>query len=187
MVEGVRPVPSLTGLSVPIVGQFYKSGAEQTLRMMEEGEQLYLHPEPTNPYDRNAQKVVVFRNGALKHLGYVQRHFALKIADAKTETLGGKVEAEKLSLVGTLRKKSFEGNQYYEVVIGGVISNIRDHAEAKAKIGRSGGLFDEPPRVGTKVKKVIVDPHTFVSREYEFFDEDAERDWDSLVDTNDFY
>ena len=64
VVEGVRPVPSLTGLSVPIVGQFYKSGSEQTLRAMGEGDQIYLHPEPTNPYDRNAQKVVVFRNGA---------------------------------------------------------------------------------------------------------------------------
>ena len=154
---------------------------------MEEGDQLYLHPEPTNPYDRNAQKVVVFRNGALKHLGYVQRHFALTIADHKAEQLGGKAAAEKLSLVGNLRKKSHQGQMYYEVVIAGVVSNIREHAEAKAKIGKSGGLFDEPQRVGTKVKKVIVDPHTFVSREYEFFDEDAERDWDEFHDPNDFH
>lgn len=154
---------------------------------MSEGDQIYLHPEPTNPYDRNAQKVVVFRNGALKHLGYVQRHFALQIADSKIEQLGGKANAEKYSLVGTLRKKSYDGQRYYEVVISGAISSIRDHAEAKAKIGKSGGLFDEPPKVGTKVKKVVVDPNTFVAREYEFYDEEAERDWRDCIDERDLY
>ena len=154
---------------------------------MDEGEQIYLHPEPTNPYDRNAQKVVIFRNGALKHLGYVQRHFALTIADGKIEQLGGKAEAEKLSLVGNLRKKSYNDQHYYEVQIAGAISSIREHAEAKARIGKSGGLFDEPPKVGTKVKKVIVDPKTFVAREYEFYDDEAERDWDEFHDPNDFH
>ncbi len=156
---------------------------------MDEGDFLYLHPEPTNPYDRNAQKVVAFRNGALKHLGYVQRHFALKIADSKIEALGGKVNAEKATLVGTLRKKSQGGQRYYEVQISGVIYSIREHAERVANIGKSGGLFDEPPKVGTRVKreKEVLDPITFQVRKYEFFDDEAERDWLSCVDERDLF
>ena len=37
------------------------------------------------------------------------------------------------------------------------------------------------------MKKVIVDPNTFVAREYEFYDEEAERDWRDCIDERDLF
>lgn len=46
----------------PIVGAFYRPPAKTILSMLKGGHELHLDPEPGNPYDENAVRVIVKLN-----------------------------------------------------------------------------------------------------------------------------
>lgn len=64
----------LNDVFVEVVGGFYRSyEAKQCIKNLSNGDNVYLLPEPSNPYDRNA--VMVISETGL-HIGYIKREWA---------------------------------------------------------------------------------------------------------------
>lgn len=64
---------------IPVRGGSYRSiEAKEYIKTMKEDTVLYLHPEPTNAFDKNAVMVITTTG---IHLGYIAKEYALVISD----------------------------------------------------------------------------------------------------------
>jgi len=59
-----------------IAGVKFRPGADEVLSKLDPGAELSLQPEPTNPYDPNAVKVM----SGTRHIGYVPKDLSADVA-----------------------------------------------------------------------------------------------------------
>ena len=152
-IEGVQPIPSISGLVVPVVGQYYKGeAAKRALRENPANRKVFLEFEPTNRYDPNAIKVLVVQKDTTgkfyaRHVGYVQRHAAAKISQSVSNTYG-----KKFYLVGKLsevvRRVGSVYEKDYEITIEGKIYNLLAFINQREKIANDSGIFGGPKKPG---------------------------------------
>lgn len=105
---------------VPIVGQYFRGQeANKLLESTGTGGWVVIRPNRYNPHDPDAHEVYASDGGALKHVAFVQRHFAARIAGLK------KIQSVSpfSDLAGLLRNEYDDPNKY-EVEIVGRIDNM---------------------------------------------------------------
>lgn len=144
-IEGIRPIPSITGLIVPIVGQFYRGNwASKLLQTADPKIRIFLKAEPANQYDRNAYKVLVWQNGGFHHVGYVQRHYASKIAAVMQGPNG--FDNSKITIVARLKKHEANGQFLFEAEIIGSVTDTNALLKQDEAQKTNGGIFDTPKK-----------------------------------------
>lgn len=107
------------------------------------GKRVFLHAEPSNPYDKHAYRVLVWKNGALNHVGYVQRHFAEKISKVMQGPNG--FDNKKTYLVGKLVNPSGRPDMF-EVDINGAISDVQALIKRDEAVKSDTGIFGQPKK-----------------------------------------
>ena len=148
---------------MPIVGQFYRGAwATKMLGEADKDTRVFLHAEPSNAYDKNAYKVLIWKFDKLNHVGYVQRHAAAKIASVMQGSQG--YDNRKTFIVCRL-KNDIGGNDTFEAEIIGAITDVQALIKRDAALKTNGGIFDTPKKA---VKKKLYDPNSYAMREYEF-------------------
>lgn len=85
------------------VGNHFRETEEKVaFHALEEGDMVILVPEPENPYDDKAIKIVqISEEGAAIHLGYVPRTENEELAE-KVESLGGFTRVHGTHLIGNV-------------------------------------------------------------------------------------
>ena len=112
--------------------------------MLEEvgpGSRIFLKAEPTNQYDKNAYKVLVWKYDKFNHVGYVQRHSAAKIASAMQGPGNPEVYNNRdIYVVGRLRNATGKPDMY-EVEINGAIYDPKSLITRDEKVKNDTGIF----------------------------------------------
>lgn len=140
--------------------------------MLEEvgpGSRIFLKAEPTNQYDKNAYKVLVWKYDKFNHVGYVQRHSAAKIASAMQGPGNPEVYNNRdIYVVGRLRNATGKPDMF-EVEINGAIYDPKSLIVRDEKLKNDTGIFGGKKKPVQQVyEKQVVDPLTFktVSKKY---------------------
>lgn len=129
---------------MPIVGQFYRGAwATKMLSEADKDTRVFLHAEPSNAYDKNAYKVLIWKFDKLNHVGYVQRHAAAKIAGVMQGSQG--YDNRKTFIVCRL-KNDIGGNDTFEAEIIGAITDVQALIKRDAALKTNGGIFDTPKK-----------------------------------------
>lgn len=162
---------------MPIVGQFYRGAwATKMLSEADKSTRVFLHAEPSNAYDRNAYKVLIWKFDKLNHVGYVQRHAAAKIAGVMQ---GGHGYDNRKTYIVCRLKNDLGGNDTFEAEIIGSITDVQALIKRDEALKTNGGIFDTPKKV---VKKKLNDPNSYTMREFEL-----EESMFDDVDQEDYY
>ena len=102
---------------------------------------IFLKAEPSNRYDKNAYKVLVWKYDKFNHVGYIQRHSAAKIAEVmQNPTNNEKYNNNSIYIVGRLKNSSGESNMF-EVEILGSIYDTKSLIDRDEKIKTDSGIF----------------------------------------------
>lgn len=173
------------------------------------GARVFLHAEPSNPYDKCAYKVLIWKDGKMHHVGYVQRHFASKIAAVMQGSMG--FDNRKTYLAGMLHNEVVDRRLFepkadmFEVVIGGAITDVQGLIKREANIkndtgidGRSKkkGFFDEDEEKckadEVSFRKADIDSmkylaKTFVRDACGYLDHDIDRELFGYIDEADCF
>ena len=138
--------------------------------MLEEvgpGSRIFLKAEPTNQYDKNAYKVLVWKFDKFNHVGYVQRHSAAKIASAMQGPGNPEVYNNRdIYVVGRLKNATGKPDMF-EVEINGAIYDPKSLIARDEKVKNDTGIFGGKKKP-VVYEKQVVDPRTFqiVSKKY---------------------
>ena len=97
--------------------------------------------EPSNQYDKNAYKVLVWKYDKFNHVGYVQRHSSSKIAAAMQGPGNPEVYNNRdVYVVGRLRNATGKPDMF-EVEISGAIYDPRNLIKRDEAIKNDTGIF----------------------------------------------
>ena len=112
--------------------------------MLEEvgpGSRIFLKAEPSNQYDKNAYKVLVWKYDKFNHVGYVQRHSAAKIASVMQGPGNPEVYNNRdIYVVGRLRNATGKPDMF-EVEINGAIYDPKTLINRDEKVKNDTGIF----------------------------------------------
>lgn len=135
-IEGIRPIPQLTGLIAPVVGQYFRGPwASSMLQNLPENSQIFIVPDPHNNFDKNAQKVVIYQDKKFLHVGFVQRHTAAEISRLLCEH-----SCSAYKMVGKLKKlKGSDKDVSIEIV--GVVKSIKNLVKQQIEVANDTGIF----------------------------------------------
>ena len=136
--------------------------------MLEEvgpGSRIFLKAEPTNQYDKNAYKVLVWKFDKFNHVGYVQRHLAAKIASVMQGPGNPEVYNNRdIYVVGRLRNATGKPDMF-EVEINGAIYDPKTLINRDEKVKNDTGIFGGKKKpVMVEKEYQVVDPVTFQTK-----------------------
>lgn len=104
---------------------------------------VFLHAEPSNAYDKNAYKVLIWKFDKLNHVGYVQRHAAAKVAVVMQ---GGHGYDNRKTYIVCRLKNEIGGNDTFEAEIIGSITDVQALIKRDEALKTNGGIFDTPKK-----------------------------------------
>jgi hypothetical protein len=139
--------------------------------MLEEvgpGSRIFLKAEPSNQYDKNAYKVLVWKYDKFNHVGYVQRHSAAKIASVMQGPSNPEVfevyNNRDIYVVGRLRNATGKPDMF-EVEINGAIYDPKSLIDRDEKVKNDTGIFGGKKKpVMVEKEYQVVDPVTFQTK-----------------------
>ena len=147
---------------------------------------VFLHAEPSNAYDKHAYKVLVWKFDKLNHVGYVQRHSAVKIANIMQSARG--YDNRKTYLVGRLKNRAGTPDMF-EVEIQGSITDVQALVKREAAVKNDTGIFGGAKKPVEKIK-TYYDQYGHqkqVRVSYDCPDQDEDRDRLGYIDEEDCF
>lgn len=162
--------------------------------MLEEvgpGSRIFLKAEPSNQYDKNAYKVLVWKYDKFNHVGYVQRHSAAKIASVMQGPGNPEVYNNRdIYVVGRLRNATGKPDMF-EVEINGAIYDPKTLINRDEKVKNDTGIFGgkkRPLDSANECKKQLNDVWngTYTKRQirdqYGYVDYDIDQEMFGVID-----
>ncbi len=93
-----------------VAGTSHCKDIKKCKKLLEINKKLYLKPEPTNPSDKNAIKIIFKENNKEYHLGYVPRYYCQELLEKLNQGIEYSAMIKSLNLESNLNDENITAN-----------------------------------------------------------------------------